>query len=209
MKRIGPPLIISLLAISLPIQAQEKSVRVDLGIVFFTLTLESEKNLIPIPMSLTAEPGTKIARVDSEITFPASYLSFVKGSTKIDHAKFEASVRSDPENPEQSRLLIVVSSVDDQSLPIGVIAALELPHATPLDLSCPVLLDGAPALEHRPLDLFRKRALRRRESPDRPRVVLLHLRPLFGVRRRFRRSLLVKQPGSVHRFTHEVRDLQE
>lgn len=130
MKRIGPPLIISLLAISLPIQAQEKSVRVDLGIVFFTLTLESEKNLIPIPISLTAEPGTKIARVDSEITFPASYLSFIKGSTKIDHAKFEASVRSDPENPEQSRLLIVVSSGDDQSLPIGVIAALEFQLTT-------------------------------------------------------------------------------
>ncbi len=96
--------------VSLSQVATEKElIQVNLGSGHLIVVAESE-NLVSLPLSLSAQANTPITRVQAEIHFPSQSLSFSRLSTTLQDLKLEATVEEDPEDADQSRLLVVVEA---------------------------------------------------------------------------------------------------
>ncbi|MBI4454977.1 MAG: hypothetical protein HY644_03660 [Acidobacteria bacterium] len=124
-------------------KAEEGQVHVDLGSVVLTATTDKE-SLVLLPLSLLAGPDAEIVKIQTEIIFPNTYLSFSRGLAKSQEVKIEATVSENPEDLDKSRLLVVVFPAgSSQSIRPGIFADLEFKVSQ-------YVPDGAIELPHRP-----------------------------------------------------------
>ena len=151
--------------VSLSQVATEKElIQVDLGSDHLIVVAESE-NLVSLPLSLSAHAATPITRVQAEIHFPSQSLSFFGLSTTLQDLRLQGTVAEDPEDADQSRLLVVVEAERlDQFLHSGITievefkvslyapdGIIELPHVTDMyfaadDARPPERVEGQPGV---------------------------------------------------------------